>query len=105
MSYLDEEALLERAENLAGACLRSWVNKNQVQQVLAHLQKHRDVAATVELLEQLPRSCFAQRFGTTRKQYEGLKKNVGHALRGQRDWREMARLLGWTCRLMEARRR
>ena len=106
MSYWDnEKALIDRAEDIARGCLRDRVNKNQVHQVLAHLQAHRDVAATARLLDALERSCFAERSRSTRGQLEGLKLHVGQALRGQRDWRQMARLLGWVCRCMEARRR
>lgn len=105
MRYRDEEEILiERAQLLARDCQREKVKKNQVHQILAHLQSKRDVAATTRLLEGLTRSCFAKRSNFTSKQYRGLEKHIGSALRGQRDWRQMARLLGWVCRFMEARR-
>ena len=100
----DEELMIERARVLAAQCHSAGVKKNQVHQVLAHLESHRDVAATSRLLDELVGSCFADRSRSTKRQLEGLRTHIGQALRGQSNWRQMARLLGWICRCMEARR-
>ena len=96
----EDDALIEKARSLAADCRSAKVNKNEVQQILGHLRRRRDLPATLKLLKSLPKSCFNRGDFKLQKRLEALGTHVGSALRGQPDWLQAARLLGWTCRFL-----
>ncbi|RMH23580.1 MAG: hypothetical protein D6696_00145 [Acidobacteria bacterium] len=96
----DEEVLLERARNLAASCARSGVKDYQLGQVLAHLKRHQDVAATRRLLSELKQSPFGRRTRSAEEQFSALEANVGTALARVPSWRQAAALVGWAKRLL-----
>lgn len=98
----DEDHLMDAARRLAVACEGSKIKKAQLQQVLAHLQQGRNIAATLKMLKELEVSCFSKRFPRDRNPYKSLSDHVDEALRSQGDWRRGARLVGWACRCLEA---
>ncbi len=93
------DLLMQRAETLARQCAMAGVLENQLGNVLAHLKRHRDVAATRRLLDHLVRSPFAFRSKSTRRQFEALARHVKPALGTARGWQEAAQIVGWAKRL------
>ncbi len=96
---MKEHEVMTRAETLARQCASAGVLENQLATVLAHLRRHRAVAATRRLLDDLTTSPFATRTKSTRRQFEELARHVKMALGGARTWEEAAQIVGWAKRL------
>ncbi len=96
---MNDDLLMQRARALAERCATDGVLENQLGNVLAHLKRHRDIAATGRLIDALKTSPFARRTQSTRRQFEALARHVTPALRGVRDWEEAAQVVGWAKRL------
>jgi len=99
-----EEALLDRANILARKCAAERVPENHLGTVVAHLKEHRNVRGTLALLNELPKSPFASRSGSTRKQLLILQQAVGAAFRNISDWYDAAYIAGWGRRLQSTYR-
>ncbi len=96
---MNESDVMTRAETLARQCASAGVLENQLGTVLAHLRRHRDVAATRRLLDDLTTSPFATRTKSTRRQFEELARHVKPALGGTVGWQEAVQIVGWAKRL------
>ncbi len=96
----DEDLVLERAKELAGACHRAGVKDYQLGQVLAHLKRHQKVGETRHLLEDLVHSPFGLRTKSSRRQFPALAETVDSALTGVSDWHKAALVVGWAKRLL-----
>ncbi len=97
----DEDVVLERGKELAGACARAGVKDYQLGQVLAHLKRHRNVGATRRLLGDLVGSPFGLRTQAAKRQFPALEEKVGSALTGVSDWHKAAMVVGWAKRLLK----
>ena len=100
MAALKIEHILSRADALAQQTATAGVPDAQLSIVLSHLKRHRDVAATLDLLGELKRSPFAFRNRGTPAQYASLDESVRAALRGLNAWEDAAAVLGWARRLV-----
>lgn len=100
MAALKIEHILSRADALAQQTAGAGVPDAQLSLVLSHLKRHRDVAATLELLKELKRSPFAFRNRGTPAQYSSLDESVRFALKGMTAWEDAAAILGWARRLV-----
>lgn len=97
---INSDKVFDKADTLARRCAGDKVPDNLLSAVLAHLRRHRNVEATLQLLRDLPVSCFANRTGSTRKQLTKLKLHVSDALReSPLDWEQAAWIVGWARRL------
>lgn len=94
------EQSMERGAALARQAAGAGVLENHLAQILAHLRRHRDLAATLGLLEALPRSPFAERSRGTRRQFHELERLLAPELKALRDWRAAAAVVGWAGRLL-----
>ena len=94
-----DEVVLEKAESLAGSCVRAGVRDNQLSQILTHLKRRRDLGSTRRLVKELPGSAFGKRNRGTQKQFEALRDHVGEVLRWANNWQDAARVVGWAKRL------
>ncbi len=102
---MNDEVLMQRARSLAEKCATAGVLENQIANVLAHLKRHRDPAATSKLLDALKTSPFATRSKSSRRQLTALADHLKPALASARDWREAAPVVGWAKRLSPIFRR
>lgn len=102
MMNMDVDKILPKARVLAEHCAQDGVPDNHLAMVLAHLGRHRDVAATLRLLSALPQSPFGQRTRSTFRQMTGLQRHVSSALSGEKSWEEAAWIVGWARRLVKS---
>lgn len=93
------EEILKKANVLASRCAGDGVPDNLLSLVLAHLRRHRQVEATLKLLQELPNSPFGTRTNQTRHQFTRLKQHVSDALSPKQGWEEAAWIVGWARRL------
>ncbi len=96
---LTNEQVLSKADVLARQVVEGDVQDNQLAFVVAHLKRHRDVAATLELLKNLEVSPFARRTHQTPGQFAGLRRWVSASLSTIADWQDAAAIVGWARRL------
>jgi hypothetical protein len=99
---LNVDQILDRATTLARRIAGDRIPENQLGMVLAHLRRHRNVGATLDLLGSLQTSPFRFRTKSTPHQFKRLKEHVQAALRGVSDWQEAAWIVGWGRRLVKA---
>lgn len=97
---LTSEQKLSKAETLARKAAAAGVHDDQLSLALVHLKRHRDVAASLVLLDELKRSSFSRRSNQTPFQFKALEENVRLALQGISDWKEAAEIVGWARRLV-----
>ena len=104
MMNVDVDKVLPKAQVLAEHCAQDGVPDNYLAMVLAHLGRHRDVAATLRLLSALPSSPFGQRTRSTFRQMTGLRRHVSAALAGSPapSWEQAAWIVGWARRLVRS---
>jgi hypothetical protein len=96
---MSPEECMRRGQRLARDASAD-VQENHVAQILAHLKRHRDVGATLTLLEKLPGSPFAERSNRTRTQLTALANLLSGELKRVTSWEDAATIVGWTRRLM-----
>lgn len=97
---MTEGQLMQKGDALARSCASARILESQINWVLQHLKRHRDVQATRQLLDTLPRSPFASRSRSTADQLANLQRLVKPELSSQRTWQQAATVVGWAKRLL-----